>query len=95
MQKAKLGISMTQKSAADNSEDAREGRYANHFFIGHNAFEFILEFGQFYEGNEKPLMHTRIVTSPAYALRFLELLNQAMDQYQNTFGEIVSGRPHE
>jgi hypothetical protein len=27
-----------------------EGRYANYFQIGHNAFEFIIDFGQGYEG---------------------------------------------
>jgi len=25
-----------------------EGRYANYFKVGHNAFEFVLDFGQYY-----------------------------------------------
>jgi hypothetical protein len=86
---------MTQNSIAESSDESREGRYANHFYIGHNAFEVILEFGQFYEGNDKPLMHTRIVTSPAYALTFLQLMTSAIEQYESSFGSISRGRPHE
>lgn len=65
-----------------------EGRYANQFNIGHNAFEVVLEFGQFYEGSARPLMHTKIVTSPAYAQVLLELLRTTMTEYENRFGSI-------
>jgi hypothetical protein len=37
-----------------------EGRYANFFQIGHNAAEFLLEFGQ----EEGRIIHTRIYMSP-------------------------------
>jgi len=86
---------MAQNSAANSFDEAREGRYANHFYIGHNAFEVILQFGQFYEGNNQPVMHTSIVTSPAYAERFLRLLSRAIAEYESTFGAISTGRPHE
>ena len=33
--------------------DKLEGRYANYFKVGHNEFEFVMEFGQFYEGSER------------------------------------------
>jgi hypothetical protein len=75
--------------------DEREGRYANHFHIGHNAFEVILEFGQFYEGEKQAMMHTRIVTSPAYAATLLHLLSDALAQCESTFGSISLGRSHE
>jgi hypothetical protein len=75
--------------------DEREGRYANHFHIGHNAFEVILEFGQFYEGEKQALMHTRIVTFPANTEMLLHLLSDALAQYESTFGPISPGRPHE
>lgn len=39
-----------------------EGRYANYFKVGHNAFEFVLDFGQFYPGSEKAELCTRIIT---------------------------------
>jgi hypothetical protein len=86
---------MTQDPVADSLDDLKEGRYANHFSIGHNAFEVILQFGQFYEGNSKPVMHTRIVTSPAYAQSFLHLLSRSLAEYETTFGTIATGRPHE
>ena len=44
-----------------------EGRYANYFKIGHNAFEFVLDFGQLYPENGQEQIHTRIITSPIYA----------------------------
>jgi hypothetical protein len=86
---------MTQNSGAENSGAGLEGRYANHFNIGYNAFEVVLEFGQFYEDNDQPLVHTRIVTSAAYARSFLELMSGAIEQYESTFGTISAGRPHE
>ncbi len=41
-------------------------------------FEVVLVFGQFYEGNLQPQLHTRIVTSPAYAKTLLELLRDSL-----------------
>lgn len=72
-----------------------EGRYANYFNVGHNAFEVVLVFGQFYEDESQPHWHTRIVTGPAYAKRLLELLKEALDRYETSFGLIQPERPHE
>ena len=72
-----------------------EGRYANYFKAGHNAFEVILEFAQFYEGDSQPRVHTRIITSPAYARTFMEVLKDSLDRYEKVYGPIASGRPHE
>lgn len=77
-----------EKVGGQKPEEVRDGRYANNFSIGHNAYEVILQFGQFYEGNENPVMHTTIVTSPAYAKRLLRLLEEAMAQYESSFGAI-------
>lgn len=81
---------MAHDCTADNVYQFREGRYANHFHIGYNAFEVMLQFGQFYEGNAQPVMHTTIITSPAYAESFLELLSESLAQYRKSFGA-----PHE
>lgn len=72
--------------------DEIEGRYGNHFTIGYNAFEVILVFGQFYEGNAQPQLHTRIVTGPAYAKDLLELLRESLEQYEKFFGPIPTGK---
>jgi hypothetical protein len=80
---------MMRHESEMSSEGGRlEGRYANYFTIGHNAFEFLLQFGQFFQDGEIPSFHTRIVTSPSYAKSLLETLQQAVDRYEETFGVI-------
>ncbi len=63
-----------------------EGRYANYFEVGYNAFEFILDFGQLYAAGEKPKIHTRIITNPAYAKELLKTLGTSVDQYEQSDG---------
>ena len=65
-----------------------EARYANYFEVGYNAFEFLLDFGQFYLDGEKAQLHTRIITSPTYAKALLELLRASIDRHEQTFGPI-------
>lgn len=65
-----------------------EGRYANYFTVGHNAFEFLLDFGQLYAETQEGRLHTRIVTSPAYVKEFLETLQHSVAQYELAFGPI-------
>ncbi len=79
---------MADEACADRLNEEVDGRYANYFSVGHNAFEVILEFGQFYEGNKQPRIHTRIVTSPAYAKTLIELLQDSLEKYQKDFGAI-------
>jgi hypothetical protein len=43
-----------------------EGRYANYFKVGHNAFEFVFDFGQYYPEIDEAELYTRIITSPRY-----------------------------
>ncbi len=65
-----------------------EGRYANYFKVGQNAFEFLLDFGQFYCESETPRIHTRIITSPTYAKALLEILRESMGQHEQIYGAI-------
>jgi hypothetical protein len=65
-----------------------EGKYANFFQVGHNAFEFLLDFGQLYSDGTQEAFHTRIVTSPTYAKELLKVLGEAIEQYEQTFGSI-------
>lgn len=86
---------MPEQPRPGNLGGEPEGRYANYFKAGHNAFEVILEFAQFYEGDVEPLVHTRIITSPAYARTFLEVLKDSLERYESVYGPIASGRSHE
>jgi hypothetical protein len=79
---------MSDEHKKGQDENTLEGRYANYFEVGHNAFEFVLDFGQLYTAGEQPKIHTRIVTSPVYAKAFLETLANTLDQYERGFGAI-------
>lgn len=81
---------MAAKKTGKNAENAGglEGRYANYFKIGYNAFEFVLDFGQLYSQGENARFHSRIITNPLYAKTFLQLLQESIEQYEATFGQI-------
>ncbi|MBI2203116.1 MAG: DUF3467 domain-containing protein [Candidatus Rokubacteria bacterium] len=79
---------MTEESSDASAGAVPEGRYANYFEIGHNAFEFLLDFGQFYDEDGPPRRHTRIVTGPTYAKRLFETLGEAISRYEADFGAI-------
>ena len=86
-------VSRMSEDPSTSSSTIREGKYTNCFQIGHNAFEFVLEFGQSY-GDQPEYMHTHLVTSPAFAARLSELLLDALSQYQARFGPIsIDGEP--
>jgi hypothetical protein len=59
--------------------------YANYFEVGHTAFEFVIDFGQSYSGQDSAC-HTRIVTSPIYARALLATLGRAVDEHARLFG---------
>jgi hypothetical protein len=70
-----------------DGNDGMEGRYTNYFQIGHNALEFLVDFGQKYSGNRE-YMHSRMVMSPAHAKELFKLLGRSIDIYEEQFGEI-------
>jgi hypothetical protein len=65
-----------------------EGKYANYFKVGHNAIEFVFDFGQFYPGTDEAELYTRVITSPCYAKFLLETLTKSIEQYEMAFGAI-------
>ena len=73
--------------ASGNSEKL-EGKYANYFEIGHNAYEFVIDFGQYYHETDQAELSTRIITSPVYAKAFLETLKDSIEKYETDFGSI-------
>ena len=75
--------------------DEREGRYGNHFKVGFNSFEFILDFGQAYDGVSVALHHTRIITGPAYAKALAHLLHESLAAYEQTYGTIPDIAPRD
>jgi len=65
-----------------------EGRYANYFEVGHNAFEFVLDCGQIYGPEGLPHFHTRLVIVPTHVVELLGLLGRSVAQYESTIGPI-------
>lgn len=80
---------MSQESIGPQETDQLEGRYANYFKVGYNAFEFVLDFGQYYPEGKEAQLHTRIITGPTYMKTLLELLRESIDRYEQTFGTIA------
>jgi Protein of unknown function (DUF3467) len=74
----------------ENMEHASvpEGRYANHFDVGHNAIEFLFDFGQFFS-TEEAVLHTRIIVNPVVAKAFKKILTRAVTEFEKEFGSIT------
>ena len=62
------------------SEEEPDGRYANYFEVGFNAYEFVIDFGQQYSPASERI-HTRIVTSPSLARHLWEILDRSLEEY--------------
>ena len=74
--------------------DTMEARYANYFNVGHNLHEFLFDFGQFHvrnaqeSGDSGRIAITRIVMGPSFAKAFVQMLGQAIDEYEQKHGRI-------
>jgi hypothetical protein len=81
---------MDSERGSSQPNRSLEGRYANYFKIGYNAFELIIDFGQCYADNEEPQLHTRIITSPAYGKAILAMLRDSLEEFEKSYGPIGS-----
>ena len=79
---------MGPKKRASRESQKLEGRYANYFKIGHNAFEFVIDFGQSYSRKDETELCVRIVTCPVYAKVFLKTLQDSIETFEATYGSI-------
>jgi hypothetical protein len=76
---------------------AVEARYANHFQVGHNEYEFIFDFRQFHPGQadvagepaQVPIV--RIVMGPPFAKALLSTLQRAVADYEDLHGPVSQG----
>jgi hypothetical protein len=88
---AERGTAVTKKESAPlrrfgrRNGKRKETPYANFFQIGHNAFEFLLEFGQ-----QEASIHTRIYVSPQHARMLADLLIESFREYETAFGPMRS-----
>ncbi|MGE0853688.1 MAG: DUF3467 domain-containing protein [Hyphomicrobiaceae bacterium] len=63
--------------------------YANFCEVGHNAYEFLIDFGQFQPETSAVLVHSRIVSGPVQAKLFARLLIDAVSRYEAEHGTIA------
>jgi hypothetical protein len=79
---------------ASTSSDCKQPRaphalYANYFEVGHNALEFIVDFGQYHAEETSVQVHTRIVTGPRLAKLLIRLLVESLQRYESDHGTIT------
>ena len=67
------------------NERSVDGKYTNYCTVCHNAFEFLLEFGQFSPKDKNTNVHTRIVASPACIKFLAQLLRESIEQYDRMY----------
>jgi hypothetical protein len=79
---------MDSEQRSGQTSNPPEGRYANYFKIGQNAFELIIDCGQYYGDNQEPQLHTRIIMSPAYGKALCKTLQNSLEEHEKTYGRI-------
>jgi len=70
------------------SEETAEGIYANLAMIAHSSSEFVVDFIRLMPGVPKAKVKSRIVITPEHAKRLLKALQENIDKYESTFGDI-------
>ena len=79
---------MKPKGEVPGNRDHLDGKYSNYFEIGHNAFEFLLDFGQISPDGEDVKFHNRIIVNPSYAKALLGILQDSILRYEEEFEAI-------
>ncbi len=72
------------------SEETAEGVYANLAMIAHSSSEFVIDFIRLMPGVPKAKVKSRIVITPEHAKRLLNALQDNINKYEDTFGDIKS-----
>ena len=72
-----------------DARDAPLAVYANYCEVGHNAYEFLLDFGQFRPESGTVQVHSRIVAGPVQAKLFARLFSDAVERFEAQHGAIA------
>lgn len=69
-------------------DDVQKGKYSNAAQISHSPEEFTMDF--FFIHSNPPFgnLQSRILLSPGHAKRLMLALQENIQRYENTFGEI-------
>jgi hypothetical protein len=77
------------KQRSSSRHRAPLARYANYFEVGHNAFEFLLDFGQYQPDAEAIVLHTRMALGPTHAKLLARMLEKAVTAHETSNGPIA------
>ncbi len=69
-------------------DSVADGIYANLAFISSNNSEFVLDFARFLPGNTRGKVLSRIILGPIHAKGLLKTLQDAVDNFEKTNGDI-------
>ena len=74
-------------------ETTAEGHYVNFANILHNPTEFVIDFGRIVPGRPDVKILSRVLTTPFHAKQLARALQQNVEIYERTYGEIRSDFP--
>jgi hypothetical protein len=77
------------KARVTSSRRAPLGRYANYFEVSHNAYEFLIDFGQYQPETADVVLHTRIAFGPTHAKLLAGMLAGAIGRHEAEHGVIA------
>jgi hypothetical protein len=66
--------------------------YVNFVRLGFNAFEFLFDLGTEFPDSDPVTIDTRVITNPADAKAFAQMLLEAIIRYEEKFGPISDSR---
>lgn len=70
------------------TEEIAEGHYCNLAMIGHSNTEFVIDFIRMMPGVPKAKVKSRIIMTPEHAIRFMKALQENIERYEDSFGDI-------
>tara|TARA_A100001011_G_scaffold189524_1_gene198008 strand:+ start:531 stop:842 length:312 start_codon:yes stop_codon:yes gene_type:complete len=81
----------TKKAGSINIEldtETAQGTYSNLAIINHSASEFVVDFINIMPGAPKAKVRSRIILTPQHAKRFLKVLGENVQRFEDAHGEI-------
>lgn len=79
---------MNESSRKPKRVRAPLARYSNYFEVGHNAYEFLIDFGQYQPEVSEVVLHTRIVAGPTLMKLLHDMVRDAITKYEAENGAI-------
>ena len=69
-------------------ENTAQGSYSNLVIVNHSPTEFVLDFINVMPGSPKAKVRSRIILTPQHTKRFLKALEENLNKYESSFGDI-------